>query len=138
MPFDAEGFAKLVARFDTGNSNEAEAVSAARALRRMVVSDGLRIVDVMGRADVMAALDAQLQPVREDSQELKAAFVEIARLADLVRQRDEAAAERTPEIGKSSIFAPCPQPAGAGLVNGGLVAAVVISALVLMIATIFH
>ena len=138
MPFDAEGFAKLMARFDTGNSNEAEAMSAARALRRMVVSEGLRIVDVLGRADVMAALDAQLQPVREDPPELKAAFVEIARLADLVRQRDQTAAELNKRLASIRHTGPLPAPAGAGLVNGGLVAAVVISALVLMIAAIFH
>ena len=138
MPFDAEGFAKLMARFDTGNASEAEAMNAGRALRRMVVSDGLRIVDVMGRADVMAALDAQLQPVREDSQELKAAFIEIARLADLVKQREEAFNELRQKSANVRHSGPLPAAAGAGLVNGGLVAAVIVIAMVLMIAAIFH
>ena len=64
MAFDAQEFAKLMARFDTGNASEAEAMSAARMMRRMVASEGLRFVDVMERADVKKALDAQLQQSR--------------------------------------------------------------------------
>jgi len=138
MPFDAVEFAKLMARFDTGNSNEAEAISAARVMRRMVVSDGLRIVDVMGRADVMAALDAQLQPVREDSPELKAAFLEVARLADLVKRREEAVGELRQKLAGVRPAGPLPVSADAGLVNGGLVAALVVIALALMIAAAFR
>jgi hypothetical protein len=52
-----------------------------RAMRRMVAADGLRLVDVLGRADVMQALDAQLQPVREVSPEL----MEARRLVEELR-----------------------------------------------------
>ena len=87
--FDAEGFAKLVARFDTGNPCEAEAMNAARAMRRRVAEQGLRFVDVMERADVKQALDAQLQPVREDSAELKEAFGKVAQLAEALAEEKE-------------------------------------------------
>ncbi len=88
--FDPERFAALWAGCDTGNNNEAEAVNKFRALRRMVAGNNLRIVDcVTGRDDVMHALDAQLKPVRKDSAELAAAFVEIAKLADLAKERAE-------------------------------------------------
>src|ERR1700694_5974584 len=89
MAFDTQEFAKLMARFDTGNASEAEAMSAARVMRRMVASEGLRFVNVMERADVKKALDAQLQPVREDSAELQEAFGKITELAEqLARERE--------------------------------------------------
>src|SRR5581483_11124082 len=87
--FSAERFAALWAGFDTGNVNEAEAIGKWRALRRMVASEGLRIIDVMGRTDVMQALDAQLTPAREDTPELREAFLQIAELANRLKASDE-------------------------------------------------
>ena len=72
--FDAERFATLVGRFDLGNPSEAEAINAARVIRRTLAEHNLRFVDAMGRADVMQALDTQFQAVREDSEELKTAL----------------------------------------------------------------
>lgn len=93
---DADAFAKCIARFDIANPSEAEAMNAARALRRMVAREGLRFVDVMERADVKQALDAQLQPVREDSPELKEAFGKVAQLAEaLAREKEITARLRT-------------------------------------------
>jgi hypothetical protein len=63
--FDPERFAAFVAAFD-GNANEAEGMNGGRMLRRMAHGAGLRVVDLFYRADVMAALDAALQPVREN------------------------------------------------------------------------
>ena len=61
----------------------------------MLANNGLRFVDVMERADVKQALDAQLQPVREDSPELKEAFGKGTELAgDLAREREISAALR--------------------------------------------
>jgi hypothetical protein len=138
MPFDAETFAKMVARFDTCNPSEAEAMGAARALRRMVVAENLRIVDVLGRADVIAALDAQLQPVREDPPELRAAFLEIARLADVAKEQ----AELIDQLRRRATAGGHPYPVrmvvGAGMVNGYLFAAVLVIALTLMIAAAFR
>ena len=70
VTFDAEKFVSLIARFDTCNPSEAEAMSAAKLMRRMVAGAGLRFVDAMETAKVKKALDAQLQPVREDNAEL--------------------------------------------------------------------
>jgi hypothetical protein len=78
--FDPEDFAKLMASFDTGNPSEAEATNAGRMLRRSLASNGLGLVDVMGRADVMQALEVRLQPVREESPQLKEAFAKITQL----------------------------------------------------------
>jgi hypothetical protein len=49
MPFDAEEFAKLMARFDLGNGSEAEAMSAARMMRRKLAGEGLRFVGRDGK-----------------------------------------------------------------------------------------
>ena len=141
--FDPEEFAKMWARFDTGNPSEAEAMNAGRMLRRTLVSNGLRFVDVMGRADVMQALDAQLQPAREESPELKAAFLEIAKLADLAKQREEIINELREELAEGAFEAsstiPAPPPiSDGGLIDGGLVAAVSIVAVVLMLAAVFQ
>jgi hypothetical protein len=80
--FDPERFAALVASSDTTNPNEAEAMSAARMLRRMAAGAGLRVADLFYRADVMAALDAAMKPVREtpDKAALDAAQTEAAEL----------------------------------------------------------
>lgn len=132
--FDAERFAALMGRFDTGNPSEAEAMNAARALRRMLVEKKVRLVDAIGRPDVMRALDALLQPVREESEELKAAFLEIAKYAELARQH----AETVNEL-RRQMAAPAPGgTAPADLVNRRLVAVVVMVAVALMIAAEFH
>lgn len=115
---DPQLFASLVARFDTGN-NEAEAMNAARAMRRMVSKEGLRIVDVLERADVRKALDDQLQPVREDSAELKEAFEKIRQLADLLAQE-----RQKPQRRQTRTLS--------GPINGGLIALVTLAVIVLL------
>jgi hypothetical protein len=101
----------------------------------------------MGRADVMQVLDAQLQPVREESPELKAAFLKITELADLAKQREEIIDELQQEVAGSAGSSACPIPpthvsagglVSAGLVNGGLVAAVSFAAIALLIASAFR
>ena len=142
---NAERFAALWAGCDAGNANEAEALSKFRLLRRMVIAENLRIVDAMGRADVMRALDAQLEPVREESPDLKAAFLQVAQLAELANERQELIAELQEELvamscpGISSVPARRAQPVSSGeLVNGGLVAALAIIAALLMLAALFQ
>jgi hypothetical protein len=142
---NAERFAALWAGCDAGNANEAEALSKFRLLRRMVIAENLRIVDAMGRADVMRALDAQLKPVREESLELKAAFLQVAQLAELANKRQELIVELQQELvavscpGISSQPARRAQPVSSGeLVNGGLVAALAIIAALLMLAALFQ
>src|SRR5689334_21230532 len=66
--FDAERFAGLWAGADTGNYNEADAITIFRAARRMAAGSNLRMVDCMtGRDDVMRALDAQMKPLRKNT-----------------------------------------------------------------------
>lgn len=141
--FEPERFAALWAGCDTGNSNEAEAVNKFRALRRMVVADNLRIVDVMGRADVVQALDVQLQPVREESPQLKEAFGQITQLADALAREREITAELREELSAVPVAGSRARPSPArvsdsGLVSGGLVAAVSIMAVVLMLTAMFQ
>jgi len=144
----------MMGSFDTGNPSEAEAMTAGRLMRRLLVTHGLRLVDVMGRTDVMQALDAQLQPVREESPELKEAFQKVADLADLAKQREETAKQREETIDElqqelagraGSGASPIPQAhvsdgglVSAGLVNGVLVAAVSFAAIALLIASAFQ
>jgi hypothetical protein len=144
---DAERFAALWAGLDTGNGSEAEAVSKFRALRRMVVAENVRIIDLICRADVMAALDAQLQLTREESPELKEAFAKITELADALAREREITAELRGQIDDLLLAgnetAPSPHimaaPRGSdGLMNGGLVAAVSVVAVALMIAAAFQ
>jgi hypothetical protein len=80
--FDAGRFAALLASFDVSNANDAEASGAGKQLRREARKSGLRIVDLVYRADVMSALDAALRPVREmpDRAALDAAQSETAEL----------------------------------------------------------
>jgi hypothetical protein len=85
--FCPERFAALMARFEVANPSEAEAMNAARAMRRMVALNNLRFVDVMGRADVMAALDVQLQPLREESAEAKQALQQVTALREELTER---------------------------------------------------
>jgi hypothetical protein len=149
MAFDPVEFAKLMARFDTGNGNEAEAMTAMRMARRMVVSENLRFVDVMERADVKEALDIQLQPLREESPELKEAFARITELAEALKREKEITAELAEELASSfgaggatmPTAVPTPAPLRVsydGLVHGGVVAAVSIISAALMIAAAFH
>ena len=152
--FNAKRFAALMAGFDTGNPCEEEAMSKARALRRMVAAENLRIVDVWGRADVRQALDAQLRPVREDSAELIEArkkaeerreevmqrIQQVRQLAELVKKREQEfdAYRRKAEREMRSRVASAAVAGGAvgdaGLVNGGLTVVAVILVLALLIA----
>jgi hypothetical protein len=136
-------FAALWAGCDTGNASEAEALSKFRVLRRMAMAENLRIIDAMGRADVMQALDAQLQPEREESPELKAAFLEVAKIANLAQRRqeviDELQEQLAARIGAGSSMKPMPpRVSDGGMVNGGLVAAVSMMAVLLMLAAWFQ
>jgi flagellar motility protein MotE (MotC chaperone) len=87
LGFRPERFAALWAGCDAANANEAEAVGKFRELRRMVLADKRRVVDVMGRADLMAALDTQLKPMREQSPEVKAALDQAAALREELTER---------------------------------------------------
>jgi hypothetical protein len=144
--FDAERFAALWAGFDGGNGNDAEAASKFRALRRMALAENIRIIDLMGRADVMAALDVQLRPAREDSPELTEAFGTITELAEKLAREKEITAALRGEIddllatATDATSSPniVPPRGSDGLVNGGLVAAVSIVAVALMIAAAFQ
>jgi hypothetical protein len=145
---EPQRFAALWAGCDTGNASEAEALSKFRALRRMAMAENLRIIDAMGRADVMQALDVQLEPVREESPELKAAFLEVAKIADLAQRRQEVIDELQEQLaagrGAGISARPMPPPRVSdggmvgGMVNGGLVAAVSIVAVLLMLAAWFQ
>jgi hypothetical protein len=66
---DAARFAALMAGFDTGNPSESEAISKARALRRMAAERKLRLVDVLELPEIRQALDDQMQPLRRGSPE---------------------------------------------------------------------
>jgi hypothetical protein len=117
-------------------------MNAGRLMRRSLVTHDLRLVDVMGRTDVMQALDAQLQPLREETPELKAAILEIAELTDVVRQRDKIIdalqQDRTGGTGTCSNPMTLESVSGSDLVNGSLVAAVSLAAVVLLIASAFR
>jgi len=85
----------------------------------MVAKEGLRIVDVCERADVRKAVDDQLQPVRQDSLELKEAFEKIRQLADLLAQeRQKPQRQQTRTV--------------SGPINGGLIALVTLAVIVLL------
>ena len=135
---DADTIAKMIARFETSNPAEAEAMTAVRMLRRMLAAAGLRFVDVLERADVKQALDAQLQPVREDSAELKEAFGKVRQLADELAQERDITAELRQELASAQPRGrqayPSPPAAGGGLVNGVLVAVTVLVVAALLIA----
>jgi hypothetical protein len=142
--FDPASFAKLMASFDTSNACEAEAISAARAMRRMAASHGWRVVDVLERDDVKKALDVQLQPVREDSAELKQAFIKITHLATVAKRQEEVIAELRREIAGGGVARPganVTQPQNAvetGLVNGWLVAVMALAVAALLVAASMH
>ena len=62
---EAQRFAALIAGFDTGNPSEAEAMGKGRAMRRMLVEKGLRLVDALKLPEIRQALDDQMQPARQ-------------------------------------------------------------------------
>ncbi len=143
--FDARRFASLMARFDMGNPSEAEAMNAARAMRRMVENAGVRFVDVMERAEVKEALDDQMQPVREHSPELQKAREEASALRQEltertrdVRELAELLRRERAQAGKQATK-PAPAPASSfGPMNGGVIAAVVVIVLLLLVTSAFH
>jgi hypothetical protein len=86
-PVDPERLAALMGRYDTSNPSEAEAMNAARMMRRMVGSAGVRLIDALERPDVREALDRALQPVRspvQNSPALLAAQQETKELHDML------------------------------------------------------
>jgi hypothetical protein len=129
--FDAARFAALIARFDIANPSEAEAMTAARTIRRGLIEKNMRFVDVMARIDVTLALDALLKPAREESPELKAAFLEVAKYADLARQHAETAKKLRREMATS-------QTAPVGAVSRRLVVWTVIIAIALVIWAVWQ
>ncbi len=143
--FDARRFASLMTSFDLGNPNEAEAMNAARALRRMVEAAGARFVDVMERADVKQALDDQMQPVRQASPELQQARQEAAALRQELTERTrdvrELAELLRQERARAGKQATKPAPAlapGFGPMNGGLIVAVVLMVALLLVGSLGH
>ena len=140
--FNPEDFVELIGGFDTGNPSEAEAISAARLLRRMLVTHSLRLVDAMGRTDVMRALDAQFEPLREQPPELQDAREEIAELTEQARIReqiiDELQEERGSNRGTDVGSTTRKSVSGGGLVNEFVVAVASLAAIALLIASAFR
>ncbi len=153
----AERFAALWAGFDTGNANDAEASGKGRELRRMAKAVNLRVVDVMGRVVVMAALDAQLTPEREESPELaearqmamdqcalaKEAVAKAEHWAEVAKRQEEIIAElrgpRTkkntaPPAARASSFSPRVPAPQFGYVGGLLAFASVMAVAALLFA----
>lgn len=95
---EAERFAALWAGFED-MGNEAEAMGKARALRRMLagktLDDGkaLRLVDALELPEIRAALDAQLQPVRAENEEVKKLNVQNAELNEELKKQYVQSAE---------------------------------------------
>jgi hypothetical protein len=75
-PINARRFAALLAGFDLANPSEEEAISKARAMRRMAAECNLRIVDLLEAPDVRRAIDEQMQPRRQQGPELEEAVRE--------------------------------------------------------------
>ena len=105
-----------MASFDLGNPNEAEAMNAARALRRMVEAAGSRFVDVMELDEVKQALDDQMKPVRKVSPELQEARQEASALRQEltertrdVRELAELLTRERARAGKQANAGPCPR-----------------------------
>lgn len=157
--FDPGRFAAFVASF-VSNPNEAEAMTGARMMRREGAKPGgKRVVDLFYRADVMAALDAALQPVREtpdraaldavqaECAELRAKLAAVVpkatELADDLRREKELTAELTARLrGQSPAGAakqgqrnPLPLAPSAG---GWLAALAALAAAATMIASAFN
>lgn len=156
--FDPQRFAAYVASF-VSNPNEAEAMTGARMMRRDGAKPGGgRVVDLFYRADVMAALDAALQPVREtpDKAALDAAQAEAAELraklaavvpkatelADDLRREKELTAELTARLRGQSPAGAAKQgqsnPLPEDTAGGWLAALAALAAAVTMIASAFR
>jgi len=155
--FDPERFAALVASFEN-NPNEAEAMNAARMFRRAAKGPGLRVVDLFYRADVMAALDTALQPVREtpdraaldavqaECAELRAKLAAVVpkatELADELRREKELTAELTARLRGQSPAGAAKQgqrnPLPEDTAGGWLAALAALAAAVMMIASAFN
>lgn len=84
-PVNPRRFAALLAGFDLANPSEEEAISKARALRRIAAESNQRIVDLLEMPDVRKAIDEQMQPRRQQSPVL----------AEAVRESDALRAELT-------------------------------------------
>lgn len=84
---NAARFASLMAGMDSTNPCEAEAVNKFRALRRMVVEAGLRIVDVLEMPEVRQAIDDQMQPARQKNGDLQDALEQVAELREELTER---------------------------------------------------
>ena len=84
---DARRVAALLAGFDLDNGSEEEAISKARALRRMAANANIRIVDLLELPDVRKAVDDQMQPRRHESEELQEAQELAASLAGELNDR---------------------------------------------------
>jgi hypothetical protein len=74
---DAARFAALLAGFDTTNPSESEAMSKARALRRMAAERKVRIVDALELPEIRQALDDQMEPIRQVGPDVDALQAEI-------------------------------------------------------------
>lgn len=149
-PVDPERLAALIGRFDIGNPSDAEALNAARMIRRMVSSACVRFVDALEQADVRAALDKALQPVRsqpQNSAALKAAQEEARGLRDRLgvvvpklREVTEALTremELTAQLREQAAQVSNTVSASGGPVHGGLIALVVVLAMMLLFASAF-
>jgi hypothetical protein len=144
--FDAREFAAFVASF-TNNPSEAEAVNGARMIYREAKRNGGgRIVDLFYRPDVMAALDANLQPVREApdaaklaAAEAKAAELE-AKLAAVVPKVTELADELSREKERAAQWSPSTQGQDEGpqFAGGWFAVLAAMAAGILIIASVFR
>ena len=151
-PLDPERLAALVGRFDIGNPSDAEALNAARMIRRMVGGAGVRFIDALERPDVREALDTALQPVRaklQDGPALLAAQEETKELRDRLavvvpklREVTEALTreiELAAELRKQALqkrVAGVSSGSGEPL-HGGLIAVVTVLAIGMLIASAF-
>lgn len=109
---NARRFAALLAGFDTGNGSEAEALAKGRALRRMAVDAGMRVVDALELPEVKRAVDDQMGPARSESPALQEALEhslalqteltertrDVRKLAELLGQQDEKIEELCREL----------------------------------------
>jgi len=84
---EAQRFAALVAGLDVGNPNEAEATGKFRVLRRMAAGKNIRLVDALELPEIMAALDDQMQPDRQQRPELQTAMEQAAALRKELTER---------------------------------------------------
>jgi len=113
-PMNARRFAGLFAGSDTNNASEEEALAKFRLLRRMTGEAGMRIVDALELPDVRQAVDAQLQPLRAESPELREALErvdtlgleltertrDVCRLAESLKRSEETVEGQRAELAK--------------------------------------